>query len=70
MPNKEQRLVSSLRDNNHWKLEELQFLIPMQIAQLIQGISVAQLTRLSDYFIWLQNNGVCSVWSASKFLYQ
>ena len=32
MPNEEQGLVSSLRDNNNWKLEELQFPFPTQIA--------------------------------------
>ena len=70
MPNEEQRLVSSLWDKNNWKLEELQFPISTQIAQIIQGILVAQLTRLFDSFIWPQNSGVCLVWPASKFIFQ
>ena len=43
---------------------------PTQLEQLIQGIPVAQLTRLFDSFVWPQNNGVCSVHSTLKFLYQ
>lgn len=66
MPNKEQRLVTSLWDNHIWRLEGLQIPLPMQFKQLIKGILVAQLTKLSDSFIWAQNNGVCLV----KFLYQ
>ena len=31
---------------------------------------MAQLTRLFDSFVWPQNNGVCSVHSTLKFLYQ
>ena len=31
---------------------------------------MARLTRISDSFVWLQNNGICSVSSASQFLYQ
>ena len=41
LPNEELRLVSSLRDNNNWRLEELQFPLPTQLEQLIQGIPVA-----------------------------
>ena len=59
MPNEEQRLVSSVRDQHNWQFE-----------QLIQGMSLVQLTRFSDSFVWPQNNRVCSVKSASKFLYQ
>ena len=66
MPNKEQRLVTSLWDNHIWKLKGLQIPLPMQFKQLIKGILVAQLTKLSDSFIWAQNNGVCLV----KFLHQ
>ena len=63
-------LVSSLRDNSIWRLENLQFPIPTHIEQLIQGLPIAQLTKLSDTFVWPQNNNVCSVRPASKFLYQ
>ena len=42
----------------------------MKFKQLIQGILVAQLSTLPDTFVWPQNNGVCSVHFASKFLYQ
>ena len=31
---------------------------------------MVQLTRLSDSFVWPQNNDVCSVRFALKFLYQ
>ena len=58
LPNEEQMSVSSLRDNNIWRLENLQFPIPTHIEQLIHGILVAQLARLSDTFIWPQNNSV------------
>ena len=70
MPNEEQRIVSSLQDHHIWRLEDLQFPPLKQLEQLIQGIPVIQLTILSDSFVWPQNNGVCSVSSTSKFLYQ
>ena len=70
LPNEEHILVSSLRDNSIWRLENLQFPIPTHIEQLIQGLPIAQLTKLSDTFVWPQNNNVCSVRPASKFLYQ
>ena len=38
MPNEEQRLVSSLRDNHIWWLEDLEFPLSTQLEQLIQGI--------------------------------
>ena len=51
MPNEVQRLVSSLWDNHIWRLEGLQIPLPMQFKQLIKGILVAQLTKLSNSFI-------------------
>lgn len=62
-------LVRSLQANHIWRLEDLHFPLP-QLEQLIRGIPVVQLTRLSDSFVWPHNNGVCLVSSASKFLYQ
>ena len=70
MPNEEQRLVSSLREQHNWRLEDLQFPLSKQLEQHIQGIPVVQLTRLSDSFVWPQNNGFCTVKSASNLLYQ
>ena len=70
MPNEEQRLVSSLQEQHNWQLEDLQFPISKQLEQHIQGIPVVQLTRLSDSFVWPQNNGFCSVKSALNLLYQ
>ena len=37
------------------RLENLQFPIPTHIEQLIQGIPIAQLTRLSDTFVCPKN---------------
>ena len=51
MPHEEKRLVSSLRDNHIWRLEGLQIPLLMQFKQLIKGILVAQLTKLSNSFI-------------------
>lgn len=62
--------MSSLQDNHLWRLEYLQFSLPMQLEQLIKGIPMAQLTRLSNSLVWAQNNGVCLVSFGSKFLYQ
>ena len=45
LPNEEHMLVSSLRDNSIWRLENLQFPIPTHIEQLIQGLPIAQLTK-------------------------
>ena len=61
--------VSSLRSNHSWTFESLTFPLPPHLEQLIQGIPVAQISRLSDYFLWPHNNGICSIKSASKFLY-
>ena len=62
--------MSSLRDKHLWRLKDLQFSLLTQLEQLIKGILMAQLTRLSDSFISAQNNGICLVSFASKFLYQ
>ena len=70
LPNEEQCLVSSLRNNHAWTLDCLQVPLPKQIEQLIRGIYVAQFTRISDSFVWPHNNGICSVNSALKYLYQ
>ena len=70
MPNEEQRLVSFLQDNHIWRLEDLSFPFSMQLEQLIKGIPVVQLTRLSNSLVWPQNNGICLVSFAAKFLYQ
>lgn len=70
MPNKENWWVSSLRNNHTWNLDSLQVPPPSHLAQLIRGILVARLTRILDSFVWLQNNGICSVSLASQFLYQ
>ena len=61
--------VSSLRTNHSWTFESLTFPLPPQLEQLIQGIPVAQITRLLDSFLWPHNNGICLIKSASKFLY-
>ena len=62
--------MSSLRDKHLWRLEDLQFSLLTQLEQLIKGIPMAQLTRLFDSFISAQNNGVCLISFALKFLYQ
>ena len=62
--------MSSLRDKHLWRLEDLQFSLLTQLEQLIKGILMAQLTRLFDSFISAQNNGVCLISFALKFLYQ
>ena len=61
--------VSSLRANHSWTFESLTFPLPPQLEQIIQGIPVAQLTRLLDSILWPHNNGIYSVKSASNFLY-
>ena len=66
----EQRLVTSLRSNHNWTFDCLQVPLPKCIEQLIQGIPVTQVTSILDAFVWLHNNGICSVKSASKYLFQ
>ena len=61
--------VSSLRSNHSWTFESLTFPLPPHLEQLIQGIPVAQISHLSDSFIWPHNNGICLIKSTSKFLY-
>ena len=61
--------VSSLRANHSWTFDSLTFPLPPQLEQLIQGILVAQITRLANSFLWPHNNGIYSIRSASQFLY-
>lgn len=67
MPNEEQRLVSSLQDNHIWRLVVFKFPYRCNLNNLSK-VNVAQLTKL--FFVWAQNNGVCSISSTLKFLYQ
>ena len=57
----EDRRVSSLRSNHSWSFESLTFPIPHHLEQLIQGIPMAQISRLPDSFLWPHNNGICSI---------
>ena len=41
MPNEEQRVVCSLRNNHAWTLDVLQVPLPVQLKQLIKGLLVA-----------------------------
>ena len=43
--------VGSLRSNHSWTFESLTFPLPHHLKQLIQGILVAQISRLSDSFL-------------------
>lgn len=70
MQNEENWRVSSLRNNHTWNPDFLQVPLPPHLAQLIRGIPVAQLTRIPYSFVWSYNNGICSVSSASQFLYR
>lgn len=69
MPNEEQWLVSSLWNDHAWTLDFLQVPLPTQLEQRIKGIPVVQLIRIPDSFVWPHNNGICSISSASKYLY-
>ena len=70
MQNEENCQVNSLRNNHTWTFNSLHVPLPTQLEHLTRGILVAQITRLPDSFVWPHNNGICSVSSASKFLYQ
>ena len=69
LPHEEQRRVSSLRENHLWKFEDLPFPLPTHLEQLINSLPIAQLTIMSDTYVWSHNKGICSAKSASKFLY-
>ena len=70
MQNEENCRVSSLRNNHTWTFYSLPVPFPTQLEHLIRGIPMAQITKLSDSFVWPHNNGICQVNLASKFLYQ
>jgi len=70
MQNDENNRVSSLRANHNWTFHFLHVPLALQLEQLIRGIPMARVSRLSDTFVWPHNNGTCSVSFASKFLYQ
>ena len=61
--------LSTLRNNHIWKLEDLQIPLPRYLEQLIKSIPVAQLSSLSNSFIWSYNKAICLASSASKLLY-
>jgi len=70
MPHEEQGVVCSLHNNHDWTLDVLQVPLPVHLEQLIKGIPVVQITRLSNSFVWPYNNGICLVKSTLKYLYQ
>ena len=70
MRNEENSQVSSLWVAQTWDLTSLHVPLPPQIKQLIHGILVARIARLSYTFVWPHNNGMCSVRWASHFIYQ
>ena len=66
----EQRLVTSLHNNHNWTFDCLQVPLANCIEQLIQGIHVTHVTSIPNAFVWPHNNGIYSVKSASKYLFQ
>ena len=68
LPHEEQRRVSSLRENHLWKFKDFHFPLPTHLEQLINSLSVAQLTVMLDTYVWSHNKGICLPKSASKFL--
>ena len=68
LPHEEQRRVSSLRENHLWKFKDFHFPLPTHLEQLINSLSIAQLTVMSDTYVWSYNKGICLAKSASKFL--
>ena len=69
LPHDEDCRVNSLRTNQSWSFESLNISLPPQLQNLIQGIPVAQFAQLVDTFLWPHNNSICSIKSASKFLF-
>ena len=59
MQNEENCRVSSLRNNHTWTFYSLHVPFPTQLEHLIRGIPMAQITKLSDSFVWPHNNGIC-----------
>ena len=70
LPHDDNSRVSSLRTNHSWSFNSLNLPLSPQLQNLIQGILVAHVARLTDTFLWPHNNGTCSVKSTSKFLFQ
>ena len=61
--------VNSLWSNHSWAFKSLNLPFSPHLQNLIQGIPVARFARLPDTYLWPYNKGMCSMKSASHFLY-
>ena len=68
-PCDEDRRVNSLWSNHSWAFESLNLPFSPHLQNLIQGIPVAHFARLPDTYLLPYNKGMCSMKSASHFLY-
>ena len=69
----EDQRINSLWDNQTWSFDPINLPLPPsppKIQELIQGILVTRVATLEDSFLWPHNKGVCSVKSATTFLFQ
>ena len=64
--------INSLWDNQTWSFDPINLPLhpPPHIQELIQGIPVTCVATLEDSFLWPHNKEVCSVKSATTFLFQ
>ena len=65
----EENRVHSLWINQSWAFDLLNFPLSPHLQNLIQGIPIAHTTHFPDAYLWPYNKGMCSVKSASHFLY-
>ena len=59
-----------LKQNHTWSMKDLTLQLSDQTKDIIKGIPIAQFHSPQGKLVWSRNNGICSVYSAYKFLHE
>ena len=59
-----------LKQNHTWSMKDLTLQPSDQTKDIIKGIPIAQFHSPQGKLVWSRNNGICSVYSAYKFLHE
>ena len=66
----ETRTVDMLKQNHTCSMKDLTLQLPDQTKDITKGIPIAQFHSPQGKLVWSRNNGICSVYSAYKFLHE
>ena len=62
--------MDMLKQNHTWSMKDLTLQLSDQTKDIIKGIPIAQFHSPQGKLVWSRNNGICSVYSAYKFLHE